>query len=100
MRSKTLSLRHNQQKRKNNYDLNSLDFYGVICALNFDNFYKLYIALFYFCTFHQSIFLEQNGGCAGKLFLAHQIHHLCVYLLHLNIIKHEFRTTDAKDENC
>jgi hypothetical protein len=28
---KTLSLRDNQQKRKHNYDLNSLDF---ICALN------------------------------------------------------------------
>jgi hypothetical protein len=43
---KTLSLRDNQQTRKNNYDLNSLGFYGVICALNrgrnFDNFCKLY----------------------------------------------------------
>jgi hypothetical protein len=28
MRSKTLNLRDNQQKRKNNYDLNPLDFMG------------------------------------------------------------------------
>jgi hypothetical protein len=35
MGSKTLSLRDNQQKRKNNYELNKfLGFYGVICALN------------------------------------------------------------------
>jgi hypothetical protein len=52
MGSKPLSLRDNQQKRKNNfnYDLNSLDFMGL-CALNFDNFCKLYIAPFYFCMF-------------------------------------------------
>jgi hypothetical protein len=47
MGSKTLSLRDNQ-KRKNNYDLNSLDFMGL-------SFCKLYIAPFYFCTFHQKI---------------------------------------------
>jgi hypothetical protein len=29
MWSKTLSLRDNQQKRKNNYDLNSLNFMGL-----------------------------------------------------------------------
>jgi hypothetical protein len=29
MESKTLSLRDNQQKRKNNCDLNSLDFMGL-----------------------------------------------------------------------
>jgi hypothetical protein len=29
MRSKTLSLGDNRQKRKNNYDLNSLDFMGL-----------------------------------------------------------------------
>jgi hypothetical protein len=29
MGSKTLSLRDNQQKRKNNYELNSLDFMGI-----------------------------------------------------------------------
>jgi hypothetical protein len=29
MGSKTLSLRDNQQKRKNNYDLNSVDFMGL-----------------------------------------------------------------------
>jgi hypothetical protein len=29
MGSKTLSLQDNQQKRKNNYDLNSLDFMGL-----------------------------------------------------------------------
>jgi hypothetical protein len=29
MGSKTLSLRDNQQKPKNNYDLNSLDFMGL-----------------------------------------------------------------------
>jgi hypothetical protein len=29
MGSKTLSLRDNKQKRKNNYDLNSLDFMGL-----------------------------------------------------------------------
>jgi hypothetical protein len=29
MGSKTLSLRDNQQKRKNDYDLNSLDFIGI-----------------------------------------------------------------------
>jgi hypothetical protein len=59
MGSKTLSLPDNQQKRKNNYDLNSLDFMGlsVHCTggRNFDNFCKLYITPFYFCTFHQKI---------------------------------------------
>jgi hypothetical protein len=59
MGSKTLSLRDNQQKRKNNYDLNSLDFMGLSVhwtwGRNFDNFCKLYIAPFYFCTFHQKI---------------------------------------------
>jgi hypothetical protein len=34
MGSKTPSLRDNQQKRKKNYNLNSMDFMGVICALN------------------------------------------------------------------
>jgi hypothetical protein len=29
MESKMLTLRYNQQKRKNNYDLNSLDFMGL-----------------------------------------------------------------------
>jgi hypothetical protein len=57
---KTLSLRDNQQKRKNNYDLNSLDFMGLSVdwrgdGRNFDNFCKLYIAPLYFCTFHQKI---------------------------------------------
>jgi hypothetical protein len=33
MGSKTPSLRDNQQKRKKNYNLNSMDFMGVICAL-------------------------------------------------------------------
>jgi hypothetical protein len=37
MGSKTLSLRDNQQKHKNNYDLNSLDFMGL-SVRNFDNF--------------------------------------------------------------
>jgi hypothetical protein len=37
MGSKTLSLRDNQQKRKNNYDLNSLDIMGL-SVRNFDNF--------------------------------------------------------------
>jgi hypothetical protein len=37
MGSKTLSLRGNQQKRKNNYDLNSLDIMGL-SVRNFDNF--------------------------------------------------------------
>jgi hypothetical protein len=55
MGSKTLSLRDNQQK-PNRSDF--LGFYGIICALNrgernFDNFLKLYMAPFYFCTFHQ-----------------------------------------------
>jgi hypothetical protein len=37
MGSKTLSLRDNQQKRKNNYDLNSLDIMGL-SVRNFNNF--------------------------------------------------------------
>jgi hypothetical protein len=37
MGSKTLSLRDNQQKRKNNYDLNSFDIMGL-SVRNFDNF--------------------------------------------------------------
>jgi hypothetical protein len=55
MESKTLSLRDNQQKRKNDYDLNSLDFIGIFVhwtrEQNFDDFRKLYIAPFYFVRF-------------------------------------------------
>jgi hypothetical protein len=69
--SKTLSLRDNQQKPKNNYIRSEfLGFCGVISALNggrnFDNFCKLYKAPFYFCTFHQKI--RPDSFCCVEIF--------------------------------